>query len=123
MKLLGVPLIYIVIAIGALGIVTYASVSEKTPAFAEDDTLQCQRAYDFSQVKFTPEAKLDWDKCYMPQPLYERNADGQVTCLDYPEESCMWCALTIAIKYNNSDYCQQEIRLFLHLCSLIESYP
>ena len=106
MKISGIPIIYIVIAVGVLGIVTYSYVSYNKPAFIADDTLKCQRQYDFSQVQFTAEAKQDWDKCYMPQPLYERNADGQVACLDYPEESCMWCALTIAIKYNNSDYCQ-----------------
>ena len=106
MKILGVPLIYIVIAVGVLGIATYSYVSYNKTAFIADDTLKCQRTYDFSQVKFTPEAKQDWDKCYMPQPLYERNSEGQVKCVYYPEETCGACAGVLAVKYNNSNYCE-----------------
>ena len=105
MKISGIPIIYIVIAVGVLGIVTYSYVSYNKPAFIADDTLKCQRQYDFSQVQFTAEAKQDWDKCYMPQPLYERRQDGQVMCLDYPEFSCNRCAQTLALKYNNTNYC------------------
>ena len=105
MKFFGIPITYIVIAVGILGIVTYSYVSYNKPAFVADDTLKCQRQYDFSQIKFTTEAKQDWDKCYMPQPLYERRQNGQVICLDYPEETCIWCSVTIALKYNSSNYC------------------
>ena len=105
MKLFGIPLVYIVIAVGLLGIVTYSYYSYNKPAFVADDTLKCQRTYDFSQVKFTTEAKQDWDKCYMPEPLYERKY-GEVQCVYYPEESCSWCGSTLAVKYNDSTYCK-----------------
>ena len=105
MKLFGIPLVYIVIAVGLLGIVTYSYYSYNKPAFVADDTLKCQRTYDFSQVKFTTEAKLDWEKCYWSNETYYKRGD-EVYCTTIPEDSCDICAGVLAFKYNNTDYCE-----------------
>ncbi len=105
MKIFGIPIIYIVIAVGVLGIVTYSYVSYNKPAFIADDTLKCQRTYDFSQVQFTAEAKQDWDKCYFSEPSSIRRENGRLDCLDNAQMSCLICAETIAQKYNDSNYC------------------